>query len=58
MGPKVNKKADLESLREARPYLRTGVALIIWLRYREPIEEVYEWADEFLNKLEKDVEQS
>jgi hypothetical protein len=49
--------ADLEAIREARPYLRSAIALLIYLRFgAEPLPQIYETADQFLDQLEKDVE--
>lgn len=54
---KENRKADLETLRAARPYLRSGLAFIVWLVRRDiPLEEAPEWADSFLDTLEQDLE--
>ena len=67
-----SRKDDLKTLEQSRPYIRSLLALLIYLRFGqmrgEPqvaalgvlpnLDLVYETADEFLKRLQKDVENS
>lgn len=53
---------DLEVLRKGKPYLRSIVALLVWLRLgedgKENVKRSYVYADTFLAQLEQDVRES
>ena len=58
-----DKEADLQTLRQARPWLRSAVALLVWLHiigegeaYKdEAFDTAYSVADAFVTRLEQDV---
>jgi hypothetical protein len=50
---------DLQELRLVRPYLRSTLAFMLYLRY--PLrdkEQCYKDADEFIDKLHREVEEA
>lgn len=56
--PKDNPADDLAILQHARPYIRSIVAFVIYLRYQympNPIDEAYKIADKFIARLKEDV---
>lgn len=53
----MNVEKDLETVRQARPYIRTVMAFLFSLK--EPyasVQSCYGRADMFLDQLEKDIE--
>ena len=57
----MSKEEELVILQRYRPYLRSALAFIIYLRYEHGQKDVgvclyYNAADEFLHQLKKDVE--
>ena len=52
----MNINPDLETLKKARPYLRTILAILFKLnRIKNSVEEDYKLADVYLRQLEKDI---
>lgn len=50
------KPADIEMVKEALPYLRSLVALVIYLRSPiNGIDESYKRADKFISQLQADL---
>lgn len=55
----MKRKEDIEVLKQARPYLRSLLAFIIYLRwgkYPHDKKFAYREADEFVRDLEQEVE--
>lgn len=50
----MNRNQDLRDFEEAKPYLRSALAFLAYLR-RDTVEGCYEIADLFLSKLEEDL---
>ena len=51
-----NNKADLETLKRGKPYIRSALAFILRLRFPTyTFEQCYSEADKFSKKLEEDV---
>lgn len=49
-------EANIETLKAARPYMRSALAFIIWMKTGDTSLEIsYLTADHFLNTLQKDV---
>jgi hypothetical protein len=64
---KATPKQDLETLKAGKPYLRSILAFLIYMRFgsipdkdegmgEKPLQGAYALADYFLNQLKKDVE--
>ena len=54
----MNRKADLEVLESAKPFVRGAVALLIFLvkgKAKEQIDACYEAADIFIGQVERDL---
>lgn len=50
-------KADVEELRKARPYIRSVLAFLIYMRYEgAPSDMSYRIADAFIDQLAADLE--
>lgn len=62
----MNREEDRENLAEARPYIRSVVALVLFMRFartdesprteQDLVDAAYVTADRFLAQLEKDLE--
>lgn len=53
----MNRAGDLKTLQEARPYIRSALAFLVFMRLGicENDAQYYETADVFLNQLERDL---
>ena len=54
---------EREDLRQAKPYLRSAIALLIYLRYgincsTTLVDDCYKTADKFVAALERDVKEA
>jgi len=67
MRDSTTKSTDLATLQKARPYLRSAMAFMLYLRFGAghkegsmgiKIQRAYDLANEFLNELTADVEKT
>lgn len=55
--PKPSKEETLQAMRECAPFIRSGIALLIYLtRPMRSVHDCYGNADEFVKQLVSDVE--
>lgn len=51
----MSNKEEMAELATAKPYIRTGIALLCCLLGGEDPEDSYKLADKFIERLEEDV---
>lgn len=55
----MNRPEDLKTLEEGKPFIRSVVAFILYLRFGStwPIDSCYRKADEFIGALKNDLKE-
>ncbi len=52
----MDRISDLDTLKDAKPFLRSILAFLVYLRYASPYDTCYAKADSFIAQLEADLE--